>query len=112
MAKRLDRALGDLAWRVRFEEAYVEHLARVYSDHSPLLLRCFALSGERDSRPFRFQETWASHPSFETLVDTNWRKEENTMLGRLQNVKEAAIEFNKQVFGNIHRKKRRVERRL
>src|ERR1044072_222170 len=39
LAKRLDRAMGDVSWRMLFPEAYVEHLARVYSDHSPLLLR-------------------------------------------------------------------------
>lgn len=52
MAKRLDRALGDMPWRMLFAEAYVEHLARVYSDHSPLLLRLYAPSGDRESRPF------------------------------------------------------------
>lgn len=32
IAKRLDRAVGDIAWRHTFPEAYVEHLARVSSE--------------------------------------------------------------------------------
>ncbi|XP_057419083.1 uncharacterized protein LOC130713326 [Lotus japonicus] len=74
VAKRLDRALGDVAWRMMYSEAYVEHLARVYSDHSPLI--------------------------------------QQTVPERLRKVQEAASDFNRTVFGNIHKRKRRVERRL
>lgn len=112
VAKRLDRALGDVAWRFLFPEAFVEHLAQVHSDHTPLLLRCHVHAGERTTRPFRFQAAWVSHPSFEELVDEAWQREESTILGRLQNVQVAVSDFNKTVFGNIHRRKRRVEMRL
>lgn len=54
VAKCLDHALGDFSWRHSFPEAYVEHLSRVYSDHSSLLIRCDVESGDHHHRPFRF----------------------------------------------------------
>jgi exonuclease III len=54
IAKRLDRAIADVRWRHVFPEAYVEHLARVYSDHRPLLVRFQMIAGEKKHRPFRF----------------------------------------------------------
>ncbi|XP_057425959.1 uncharacterized protein LOC130719350 [Lotus japonicus] len=109
MAKRLDRALGDVAWQLRFPEAYVEHLARVYSDHSPLLVRFHAPSDDRLPRPFRFQAAWAMHPSFGDLVATSWGRYAPSLTRKLHHVQRAATEFNKSVFGNIHRRKHRLE---
>ncbi|XP_057453246.1 uncharacterized protein LOC130745123 [Lotus japonicus] len=55
LSKRLDRALGDVDWRLAFPEASVEILTRVHSYHSPLLVHC---GGQEHStvlqRPFRF----------------------------------------------------------
>lgn len=39
MAKRLDRGLANLQWRLKFPEAFIEVLCRMHSDHNPLLLR-------------------------------------------------------------------------
>lgn len=111
LVKRLDRALGDVAWRVLYAEAYVEHLARVYSDHAPLLVRCEASLGERRSRPFRFQAAWATHPSFENLVGHAWEPHGLSLKDKLVNTQQAAQKFNKEVFGCIHRRKWRVEGR-
>lgn len=33
---RLDRCLVNLAWRIRFQEAYIQHLPFYKSDHRPL----------------------------------------------------------------------------
>lgn len=71
IAKRLDRALGDISWRHVFPEAYVEHLPSVYSDHSPLLVCCDADQGDYLSRPFRFQAAWTTRPRLRALDATN-----------------------------------------
>ncbi|XP_057447664.1 uncharacterized protein LOC130739404 [Lotus japonicus] len=112
MAKRLDRALGDLAWRSTFCEGYVEHLTRVYSDHAPVLVRLEAPPLERRPRPFRFQAAWVTHPSFETVVQHTWEGQGRSLKEKLSNMQEAATKFNKETFGNIHKRKWRVERRL
>lgn len=36
--KRLDRAISNLDWRLRFEQANIFHLPKFKSDHTPLLL--------------------------------------------------------------------------
>lgn len=40
ISKRLDRALADCEWRVRFPEAFVENLFKHQSYHRPMLLHC------------------------------------------------------------------------
>ncbi|OMP00911.1 reverse transcriptase [Corchorus capsularis] len=37
--ERLDRALSNVEWRLRFPEAIVKHLPRFYSDHCPILVQ-------------------------------------------------------------------------
>lgn len=111
-AKRLDRAFGDISWRHIFPEAYVEHLARVYSDHCPILVRCNARMEDRASRPFRFHAAWATHPAYEPLILETWQKPPPSLAGKLDNVRVASLAFNTNVFGNITRRKKLVERRL
>lgn len=36
MAKKLDRGLANLQWRLAFPEAFIEVLCRLHSDHNPL----------------------------------------------------------------------------
>lgn len=72
IAKHLDCALSDVSWRHSFPEAFVEHLSRVYSDHSPLLVRCDVEPEDHHHQPFRFQATWTTHPTFEPLVQHTW----------------------------------------
>lgn len=55
MAKRLDRGLANLQWRLDFPEAFLEVLCRFHSDHNPLLLRLGGLPQARGPKPFRFE---------------------------------------------------------
>ena len=53
IAERLDRALANGDWRVKFSDATVNHLARAKSDHNPLLISTAPDPGPR-RLPFRF----------------------------------------------------------
>lgn len=64
ISKCLDRDVGDVSWRHNFPEAYVEHLARVYSGHCPVLVKCNAALEDRLARPLCFHAAWAAHPPF------------------------------------------------
>lgn len=35
--ERLDRGVGNIAWREMFAEGFIQHLFRVKSDHCPML---------------------------------------------------------------------------
>ena len=64
--------LGKLDWRAFFTEAYVTHLARINSDHCPLLLKLNPDSRQGFNRPFRFQSVWLSHKDFSAVVREAW----------------------------------------
>mgnify|MGYP001759769594 FL=1 len=60
IAERLDRALANGDWRVKFSDATVNHLARAKSDHNPLLISTAPDPGPR-RLPFRFHEFFLRH---------------------------------------------------
>lgn len=67
--KRLDRAFGNLEWRLRFENTEIYHLPKLKSDHAPLLMAFDdRRPANRRRRPFRFEAVWLTHPSFDKLV--------------------------------------------
>ena len=69
---RLDRCWANPAWKAFFDEANVTHLAKVNSDHCPLLLRLMPSEREELNRPFRFQSIWLSHNEFPDIVKEAW----------------------------------------
>ncbi|KAL6518454.1 hypothetical protein OROGR_018956 [Orobanche gracilis] len=77
-----------------------------------MLLRCGGMDICRKNRPFRFMASWASHPDFTEVVRKGWEKTGGNMLSRLSDVQKEATTFNKEVFGNIFRRKRHCENRL
>ena len=65
---RLDRCWVNPDWRAFFTKAYVTHLARINSDHCPLLLKLNPDLRQGFNRPFRFQSVWLSHKDFSAVV--------------------------------------------
>ena len=65
---RLDRVWANPDWKTSFPEANVTHLARVNSDHCPLLLKLCPNLVSSANRPFRFQPMWLSHNDFPAIV--------------------------------------------
>lgn len=68
MAKKLDRGLANLQWRLGFPEAFIEVLYRLHSDHNPLFLRLGGLPLARGQRPFRFEAAWITHNDYYEVV--------------------------------------------
>ena len=63
------------------------------------------------SRPFRFQPMWMSHPLFPEVVADSWRVDGPLKLNVEKFTAKVKI-WNKEVFGDIFQRKRRVEARL
>ncbi|XP_020225484.1 uncharacterized protein LOC109807377 [Cajanus cajan] len=112
LAKHLDKALCDTHWQTLFPNAFVENLFQVYSDHCPLLVRFGSLRETRKDCPFKFQAAWATHRGFEKIVKDAWTRSLPTLVNGLNAVMKEAIEFNRNVFGNIFSRKREVQARL
>ena len=106
LKERLDRALSNLDWRIKFAHASVTHLNKLKSDHSPLLLSLLENSApNRRRRPFRMLASWFSHPNFEATVRNCWKLELDwvSVVNHLQ----AELQtWNKEVFGNIFERKK------
>ncbi|KAG5562963.1 hypothetical protein RHGRI_005637 [Rhododendron griersonianum] len=109
--KRLDRGLCNEEWRELFPEGMIQTLPRTYSDHSPLILHTAGIMPLNPSvKPFRFEAAWILDPSFENMVSQTWKGVD--LLDHIKNFSDAALDWNKKVFGNIFRKKRWVLSRI
>lgn len=78
-AARLDRALGNMEWRMKFQSCKVRHLPMIQSDHAPLLINVYGVSRGKTDQTFKFQAAWLLHKDFEDLVRKSWRPHEDCM---------------------------------
>ena len=111
-SSKLDRVLTIDEWRMMFPEAKVFHLSKFSHDHCPLLIKTDR-GGERkgESRDFRFFAPWVTHDEFNNFVKSSWamtRSWDENVHCFVENVKE----WNKEVFGDLNKKKKRLLRRL
>ncbi|XP_015934914.3 uncharacterized protein LOC107461000 [Arachis duranensis] len=109
--KRLDRALSNPLWRTKFQEAVVKVLPRTNSDHHPLLLMENEGTDCRNGRPFRFEAMWSMHPDFRPFLEKHW-KEDSMFIQNLNSLRKDLSKWNKEVFGNIFKTKRRLLNRI
>ncbi|KAK9983152.1 hypothetical protein SO802_032677 [Lithocarpus litseifolius] len=110
--QRLDRVWANSDWKASFPEAMVRHLARINSDHFPLLLSLTPNLGRSGGRPFRFQPIWLSHESFSSIVKDAWEGNHQNINGAIISFIQKAKAWNKDVFGNIFWKKKNLIARI
>lgn len=103
--ERLDKALCNKAWRVKFEEATVFHLSYFVSDHKPILIKLTSFQVERSNTcPFRFLSDWLIHLDFKGFVKANCRNKGN-IVSIVSDFVALLKRWNKEVFGYITHKK-------
>ena len=110
--QRLDRVWANDEWRVKFPEAFLSHLARTHSDHNPILLNLSHANFSSSSRPFRFETAWLLHPEFLPFIEKVWNNSNDSVSKKIDKFQEAVKIWNKEVFGNVFKKKRQIEARL
>lgn len=88
----------------------MRHLPRTHSDHTPLLL---ILQPPRiaKSNIFRFETIWTSHPDFIHILHDSWHPSPS-LLDDIEQFQHNIQNWNKQSFGNLFHKKRRLLARL
>ncbi|KAI9085778.1 hypothetical protein K1719_032192 [Acacia pycnantha] len=106
--KRLDHCLCSVSWHEKFEDAVVCVLPRVCSDHHPLLVKLSKENKARRPRQFKYEAMWKMHESFDSMLETSWRHNGETH-DKLVILQSDLIEWNKEVFGNLEGKKRRLK---
>ncbi|KAG5577323.1 hypothetical protein H5410_057457 [Solanum commersonii] len=72
----------------------VEHLARTWSDHAPMLLTCEE-GAIGYKKPFRFLKFWIENASFIDVVRQNWLFEEHPSAENRQVLQRAQAEFKR-----------------
>ncbi|KAL8166154.1 hypothetical protein V2J09_007653 [Rumex salicifolius] len=112
VAKRLDRIFSNVCGRLKWDRAMVRHLPATKSDHNPLYLMLDPVtSADQNRRPFRFEAMWFTHPNFMSLISDVWKGDSDTHLA-LSSLREDLRKWNREVFGNIHRRKDKILARL
>lgn len=69
------------------------------------------MDSTHQERPFRFQVEWCTLNEYSPVVQRAWNNSSDIVTS-LQNVSTDSIIFNKEVFGNIYLRKRKLENRL
>ncbi|XP_028790095.1 uncharacterized protein LOC114746079 [Neltuma alba] len=109
---RLDRVLVNTEWVTSFTTSTVTHLPKLQSDHRPLKLHL--QSPQFQTRPtasFKFLAAWLTHTEFKGLVEDTW-KDENSLSNNIQAFRHSAASWNRDTFGEIGIRKRRLTARL
>ncbi|CAN1140836.1 hypothetical protein LINPERHAP2_LOCUS12106 [Linum perenne] len=117
-SERLDRALTNEEWRVKFPFTKTRHLSRVYSDHRPILTACEDIDRVRLSRPFRFVAAWLGHDSFQSNLNDacggggGGGGRSSDLSVKLEKLMPKLKKWNREIFGNIFRRKKLLEERM
>ncbi|XP_019239455.1 PREDICTED: uncharacterized protein LOC109219450 [Nicotiana attenuata] len=109
--ERIDRCLANNQWVNQYPEANITHLPRTQSHHCPMLVSLSNASPSPINKPFRFESMWCSHPMFQSLVRDSFSPN-STLIPSTALFKAKAVSWNRDTFGNIFHKKRRLLARI
>ena len=101
LARKLDRALINGGWLVKFPHFIVEFLPPEVSDHCPVIV---SLQQEiaNPPKPFKFFNYWAKHPDFMGLVQQSWLSQVNGNSMRQLYVKLKRLKVDLKIFNLSH----------
>ena len=99
-------------WKLCFPKTFVSRLARINSDHCPLLLSLVPNLGQIGVKPFHFHPVWLNHDGFSNIVKEAWEGDRQNVCHAINMFANKAKIWNKEVFGNIFWKKMNLSARL
>ena len=112
LSKRLDRAMSNQEWILKFDNYSVTHLPQVESDHRPILVRFeWQVSCMGSAKPFRFLAAWMTDHRFGDFMRDSWHKHlpysqaASTFTSKVVN-------WNREIFGNIFKRKKQLLARI
>ncbi|KAK7275317.1 hypothetical protein RIF29_16430 [Crotalaria pallida] len=111
--ERLDRYVANEAWRLAFPNSYVINTPLLASDHHGIWLRlhCDRMLGGKKRKPFKFLAPWLAHPDFDNQVKGMWSLSRGWS-SNLQSFTDHLRDWNRDVYGNIFMRKKRIINRL
>ncbi|KAI9076002.1 hypothetical protein K1719_042018 [Acacia pycnantha] len=109
--KRLDRCLCNVQWQEMFENAEIKVIPRLCSDHHPIMVNLKVENKRGRGRNFRYQVAWQLHEQYEELIKHHWQRNEE-LHEKLSSLQQQLVCWNRDVFGRIEYRKRRLLNRL
>lgn len=105
ICERLDRALANIDWTMKFPFAKVYHLNASSSDHSPILLD-FHNENRNRTKFFRYEIAWARNQSFSDFINNVWEDSDKQNKTRnfydlYDKFRAKALWWKKHVHGNL-----------
>lgn len=96
-----------------FAEAFIKHLPRNHSNHTPLLLTLDShMIPQPQATPFRFQKMWCLHPTFDEAINSFWQDSTADIVHKLEDFQKFLKKWNNSVFGDLFRRKTTILNRL
>ncbi|GKV27878.1 hypothetical protein SLEP1_g36998 [Rubroshorea leprosula] len=107
LREKLDRALFNLSALEAYPEAKIINRPRLCSDHHPVML-CVDTSSpvNRNAKPMRFEAAWLTYENFGTVFSEAWSAHSLSLPDAISSVRETCIQWNRDVFGDIFKKKK------
>ncbi|KAL9675311.1 hypothetical protein QQ045_003513 [Rhodiola kirilowii] len=117
MKARLDRAFGNMAWKILFSGYVVTHLISSVSDHLPLLLLVnFQVKIQwLKKKLFRFEPMWLRHKDFRGFMESCWGKRvyaQMDFFSKLKSCKKDLKQWNSEIFGKVHKRISGIKKEL
>jgi hypothetical protein len=110
--ERLDRALCNDQWRLKFPDAFVKVLTRLdFSDHHPILISPIQVPHLTAERQFRFESAWLLEDNYENMLQSSWNQDE-AIINNLNTVMTNIREWKFHTFEQILRQKKEIIGRL
>jgi hypothetical protein len=110
--ERLDRALCNDHWRLKFPDGVVKVLTRLdYSDHHPILISPLHVPHLVAERQFHFESAWLLEDKYDNMLQQSWIKE-GPILQNLNNVLRDIKEWKFQTFEQVMHKKKELIGRI
>jgi hypothetical protein len=110
--ERLDRALCNDMWRLRFPDGYVRVLPRLdFSDHHPILICPVDNYHVIAPKLFRFESAWLLDKSYDTMIKDCWDNN-SPVLRNLTKVQNDIKHWKICTFDQVMRRKKEIIARL
>ncbi|KAH7835784.1 hypothetical protein Vadar_029843 [Vaccinium darrowii] len=114
--ERIDKALANTEWRLKFPYAQVFHEPICGSDHAPIVLNCY-VPLKNVKKVFKFESMWTTSPDCHEVISNNWSLLDHgsnmfAWRQKLKRCKKALTDWSKEVFGNNKVKISKLKRQL
>lgn len=71
--EKFDRAFMNDQWVTVLPQTRAANLGRIFSDHCPVLVKCFHWV-KKSNIPYKFFKCWQLNPEFKDVLNTSWSK--------------------------------------